>query len=46
VENVAEIKKKSRKKKFLPPKVKVPKQDFDKVLGKLIGSKPQKRSPV
>jgi hypothetical protein len=41
VEKVAKIKKTTRKKKFLPPKVKVPKQDFDKVLGTLIQAKPE-----
>jgi hypothetical protein len=32
-----------KKRKFTVPKVKVEKQAFDKVLGKLIGSKPEAR---
>jgi len=31
----------SKKVKFTPPKIKVPKRDFDDVLGKLIQNEPQ-----
>lgn len=41
MENSSEMKKKAKKKNFLPPKVKVPKQEFDRILGGLIKAQPQ-----
>jgi hypothetical protein len=40
---MAKKKQKMAKKKFTVPKVKVEKQAFDKVLARLIDSKPEKR---